>query len=229
MSSSQRSFLFAAVMCLLVGFFLTFAAEALKERQEANILLDQQKNILKALGLVQGGKMSGSEVQSLYAQKVSNEFVSSTGELHPKKESENDLPVYVIKENGNVTKYAFPFEAYGLWSWVYGYFALEGDGETVAGITVYKHGETPGLGGEVEKDWWQNQFKNKKIVDNSGKFVSVGVVKGKVNELIPQANRGNYVDGISGATLTSKGMEKYLAIDLQKYEPFSKKLRGGSL
>jgi Na+-transporting NADH:ubiquinone oxidoreductase subunit C len=229
MSSSQKSFLFAAVMCLVVGFGLTFASQSLKERQQANILLDQQKNILKALGLLTDMKMDRDKIKRLYSSKVSNEFVNSSGVLLKEQTSDSDLPIYVVRKDDTVTKYAFPFEAYGLWSWVYGYFALQGDGNTVAGITVYQHGETPGLGGEVEKAWWQNQFVGKKITNSDGEFVSVGVVKGKVSEKYSGEKVQNFVDGISGATITSKGMEKYFEIDVKKYEPFSKKLRERTL
>ncbi|MDC0036925.1 FMN-binding protein, partial [bacterium] len=126
------------------------------------------------------------------------------------------------------SSYAVPFKAYGLWSWVKGYIALAGDGQTVVGFTVYSHAETPGLGGECEKDWFQDQFVGKKITDINGTFVSVGVVKGKVKDTsYSEQEKLNYVDGMSGATITSKGIESYLKDDLSAYENFAQQLRRG--
>jgi len=81
------------------------------------------------------------------------------------------------------------------------------------------------LGGECEKPWFQDQFLGKQIVDLSGKFTSIGVVKGKVEDLISKKDQNRYVDGMSGATITGKGMEKYLKMELLNYEPLSQKLR----
>ena len=109
----------------------------------------------------------------------------------------------------------------------YGYFAMKGDGKTVKGITFYAHGETPGLGAECDAPWFQANFVGKKIVTDSGQLTSIGVVKGKVKDIISVGKRDHYVDGISGATVTAKGIERFLKSDLLKYEPFSKRLRRG--
>ena len=93
-------------------------------------------------------------------------------------------------------------------------------------MTVYSHMETPGLGGECEKPWFQNQYIGKKITDIDGEFVSVGIVKGKVKDVVPQSDQDNYVDGMSGATITSDGIARDLKAQLEVYEPLSKRLRG---
>jgi Na+-transporting NADH:ubiquinone oxidoreductase subunit C len=227
MSSNKKetnSFVFAVVMCLVCGFLLTFASVGLKDRQTQNKIVDQQKNILKSLGLLPESKLSNADLQSLFSSKVKQYVVNADGEL-VQESTGNDLKVYVIKSGEKISKYAIPFKAYGLWSWIYGYIAIEGDGNTVAGLTVYSHGETPGLGGECEKPWFQNQFVGKKITDKNGNFTSIGVVKGKVKEFIPNDDQDRYVDGISGSTITGKGIETYLKQELSKYEPFSQKLR----
>lgn len=215
-----NAFVFATVMCIVCSVLLTSAAVGLKERQERNMLRDKQKNILKALGLYE----KGDDIEAIFTEKVRLFYMDESGELSQDK-TEN--PVYVMGRKNAIKTYAIPFKAYGLWSWVYGYLALKGDGKTIAGITVYQHGETPGLGGEVEKDWYQNQFKGKKITDAANRFVAIKTVRGKVKYSVPEAQWPNYVDGISGATITSKGMETYLKEELKKYEPLSKRLRSG--
>jgi Na+-transporting NADH:ubiquinone oxidoreductase subunit C len=111
-----------------------------------------------------------------------------------------------------------PISGKGLWSTLYGYFAIEPDCETAKGITFYKHGETPGLGGEVEKKWFQDNFKGKKFIDDNNSLVGIQVVKGSVDETSKEAYR--QVDGISGATITSKGLEVFLKEDLAKYQAY---------
>jgi len=131
--------------------------------------------------------------------------------------------LYLKKENGKIGGYAIPISGKGLWSTLYGYFAIEADGSTVKGITFYKHKETPGLGGEVDKHWFQNNFIGKKFVDPENNLVGIKVLKGKVDP----NNKTAYhqVDGISGATITSKGLENFLLNDLKKYDLFFQKIR----
>jgi Na+-transporting NADH:ubiquinone oxidoreductase subunit C len=106
-----------------------------------------------------------------------------------------------------------------------GYLALKSDGSTVTGFTVYKHSETPGLGGEIEKRWFQKNFEGKKILDKAGGFVSISIAKGFLPESFPKDKLPNYVDGISGATLTGKFLTTGLKDVLQAYEPVSIKFR----
>ena len=101
--------------------------------------------------------------------------------------------------------------------------ALEPDCKTAKGITFYKHGETPGLGGEIEKAWFQDNFKGKRFVDDTNSLIGIKVLKGAVDETSKEAYC--QVDGISGATITSKGLESFLREDLSKYEPFFKPKR----
>jgi Na+-transporting NADH:ubiquinone oxidoreductase subunit C len=223
----QKSFIFALVMCVVCGVFLTGTAVGLKERQEKNVKIDKQKNILKSLGFIEAGrKYSADEIEGIYQNEVTSLWVDPSGQL---KQAETDgaLPIYVVGSLDSIRKYAVPFAAYGLWSWVRGFVAFEGDGTTVKGLTVYSHAETPGLGGEVEKPWFQDQYVGKKIAKDDGTFVSVGVVKGKVEDKVPAAEQDYYVDGISGATITAVGMDKYMRETLAKYEPFAQKLRKG--
>jgi len=226
MSSNVKTFIFAIVMCLVCSFVLTSAVTLLRERQQENVRLDKQKNILKALGLLEEGRQyQRQELVTMYSKKVQDKFVLPSGELSDTPDATKSLPLYVVfAEDGKIDRYAMPISGYGLWSWIYGFFAIEGDGNTVLGITFYQHGETPGLGGEVEKAWFQDQFKGKKIVDDAGQFVSVDIVKGKAKEIA--ADRLDHaVDGISGATITSKGVSDFLKTDLLRYDALSSRLR----
>jgi len=133
------------------------------------------------------------------------------------------FPIYLHQVGQEIKGYVIPISGKGLWSTLYGYFAIEPDCETVKGITFYKHAETPGLGGEVEKPWFQENFKGKRFLDKNKNLVGIQVLKGSVDESSKEAYR--QVDGISGATITSKGLEKFLKEDLAKYEPYFKTIR----
>ncbi len=123
-------------------------------------------------------------------------------------------------ETADGRSYCIPISGYGLWSTLYGFLALQGDANKVQGITFYKHGETPGLGGEVEMPWWQDPWHDKEILDDQGQLCSITVLKGTGNE-----TNKHQVDGISGATITCNGVNKFVLQDLKKYEPYLKTLR----
>ena len=133
--------------------------------------------------------------------------------------------VYVYKPEKAVEGYIVPISGNGLWGMIYGYFALEPDLKTVKGIRFYNHQETPGLGGEIEKPWFTSQFPGKQILDEKGNLVSVTIEKGKAAVKHPPEELPYYVDGISGATITGKSVNKFLKADLEKYEPYFSTLR----
>ena len=142
----------------------------------------------------------------------------------PKKDREL-VPLYQgVDENGKLIAWCIPIEGYGLWSTLYGFLALEADLRTVRGITFYKHGETPGLGGEVDNPAWQAQWQGKQILDENGRLVGIKVKKGPVDPKVA-FERKHMVDGLSGATITSNGVTRFIAEDLALYEPYFKKMR----
>ena len=98
-----------------------------------------------------------------------------------------------------------------------------------ADVTQISHGETPGLGGEIETAWFQNNFRGKKIVDAEGRFVSIGITKGKVADRVPSGSQANFVDGISGATLTGRFLSEGLRDTLQAYEKVSANFRDNKI
>jgi len=228
MSSKKEPnmFVFAAIICVACSLILTVAATSLRDRQQENIKVDKQMNILKAMALIDPiQKTPKDKVKEIYNATIQNRYVTPAGELVDANPDGKNHPVYVYVQDGKLVKYAIPTSGYGLWSWIYGFLAIEGDGQTVAGFSVYQHGETPGLGGECEKPWFLNQFIGKKITDDQGEFVSVGIVKGRVAETVAPENQKNYVDGMTGATITSKGLSDSLKTNLLPYETFAKTLR----
>ena len=135
------------------------------------------------------------------------------------------VPIYRrVSASGETEGWAIPISGYGLWSTLYGFLALEPDLNTVKGITFYRHGETPGLGGEVDNLQWQEQWRGKHILDESGQVVGVQLKKGTVDSQIPW-EKDHMVDGLSGATITSNGVNRFVLADLQLYEPYFAKQR----
>ena len=143
----------------------------------------------------------------------------------PEGDRKEYVPFYRrIDDAGNDVAYCIPVSGYGLWSTLYGYLALQKDCDTVQGITFYKHAETPGLGGEVDNPAWQAQWRGKKILEG-GDLVSIRVKKGRVDPAIAR-EKNHQVDGLSGATITSNGVTRFIEKDLKTYEPYLKTLRG---
>jgi len=132
--------------------------------------------------------------------------------------------IYLLKEAGEVSKVVVPVHGYGLWSTLYGYLAIDGDLQTVSGITFYEHGETAGLGGEVDNPRWKASWAGKSIY--SGSEVKLGVIKGSVNPSSP--NAAYQIDGLSGATLTSVGVDNLVKYWMgpQGFGPVLKELKG---
>ena len=131
------------------------------------------------------------------------------------------LPLFFHKDK-NV--FVIPISGKGLWSTLFGFIAIGKDGNTVKGITFYKHKETPGLGGEVDKKWFQDNFVDKQIFRNN-KLVSVEVLKGTTDMLLGE-DKMYAVDGITGASITSKGLSNFLLRDLLRYEEFLRSFYG---
>jgi Na+-transporting NADH:ubiquinone oxidoreductase subunit C len=225
---------FAAMVTITCSILLSSAANLLKDRQQENIALDKQKNIIASAGYVaaEGKVFTRQDILRIYDDHINSAVVDINGnivegkqvaDLDPKVDTDL-LPIYFSESNGKLESYILPVSGKGLWSTIYGYLALEPDGNTVKGITFYQHGETPGLGGEIEKKWFTDNFKGKKIKSENGKLVSITVVKGKVEEKIEKDQQSHYVDGISGSTLTGNGVTNFLKKDLLKYEPYFTKI-----
>jgi Na+-transporting NADH:ubiquinone oxidoreductase subunit C len=227
MSKNLKSLVFASILCVVCSVLLTAAATGLKSFQQRNIAVDRQKNILRAFGLVEDeGDMSAGRIEEMYQTYVKHLWVDTSGRvIDETKRSEENLSIYVHMDDSIIKAYAIPIDTRGLWGPIHGYLAIDNDGMTVRGFTVYQHQETPGLGGEIESRWFRNNFEGKKILNASGDFVSIGIAKGSVEDTVPLSERMNYVDGISGATLTGKFLTVGLRKVLQEYEPVAIRFR----
>jgi Na+-transporting NADH:ubiquinone oxidoreductase subunit C len=228
MFDTLRSLVFSVVLCLVCGTLLAAASGGLKEIQQKNMTIDKRTNILKSVGLVDTGKKyTGGEINRIFDKYISRLVVDGNGNVISDAEADlpedrKELPIYLYTDdNENVEAYILPIDTRGLWGKIHGYLALKNDGATIAGFTIYQHSETPGLGGEIEQNWFQRNFVGKKIVDPQGDFVSISVAKGKVADSVPTGRRGNYVDGISGATMTGKFLSQGLRDILTSYEGVS--------
>jgi Na+-transporting NADH:ubiquinone oxidoreductase subunit C len=241
--SNVKALGFALAICLICSLALSFVAQTFRPLQERNVQIDTKKNILKALKISTLNNPSSSDLASFYSKINSNEveslydsFVRSyviDGEgnaFYDKKvESLSDqeksilFPVYTHVINDDIIAYAIPISGKGLWSTLYGFLALEKDLNTVKGLTFYQHGETPGLGAEIEKDWFGNNFIGKKILDETGDIASITVIKGKVDANTPKSE--HKVDGISGSTMTSNGVTNLLRKDITFYNKYFEKVR----
>ena len=214
---------FMAAITIVLGFLLSIAATSLKARQDLNVEIDIKKNILRSLSIPDDKTqvLSQDDIQGLFDKEIITLNINEKG----LNSITGKLNVFIATEGENPTGYSIPISGKGLWSTIYGYIALEPDGETVKGVTFYQHGETPGLGGELEKEWFTSNYSGKKIYDSNGKLVSINVVKGIVNPNDEEAI--HQVDGISGATLTTKGMNQFIEEDLTIYKPFLDRIRSG--
>jgi Na+-transporting NADH:ubiquinone oxidoreductase subunit C len=212
-----------AGITIVLGFMLSFAAASLKDKQDFNIEIDIQKNILSSLNIPadKSVKLSQNDIQKLYDEEITTLNIDENG----MKSDDGALRVYIATDGVQPTGYSIPISGKGLWSTIYGYIALEPDGKTVKGITFYQHGETPGLGGELEKEWFTSNYKGKQIYNEAGELVSIEIVKGQVNS--NNINAIHQVDGISGSTLTGRGMNKFIAHDLNIYKPFLDRVKAG--
>ncbi|WP_273427631.1 Na(+)-translocating NADH-quinone reductase subunit C [Marinobacter sp.] len=145
------------------------------------------------------------------------------------KRRPNVAKVYTMSENGEVTRVVLPIHGYGLWSTLYGFISLEGDLNTVEGLGFYAHAETPGLGGEVDNPRWKKQWVGKEVYDGERADRKIRLVKGGVSA--NAADKEHKVDALSGATLTSRGVEQLVNYWMSErgYAPFLQKLREGEV
>ena len=211
---------FALLVSLVCSLLITVAAGGLKGFQQENIELDRKINLLKAANLINPDKKPPrDEIKALYDTHIHEVIVDSQGKII-ESGSPSALHLYFYKTDEMIKGYILPINSRGLWGKIQGYLAFENDGQTVSGFSVFSHSETPGLGGEIESAWFQKNFKGKKILNSQNKFVSVGIAKGKVANL-PEKTRKNYVDGISGATLTGKYLSEGIKSTLTQYEGVS--------
>lgn len=232
--STAKTLTVAAFLCVACSVLVSTAAVKLKPTQVKNKRLDVKKNLLLAAGLLESPKASEAQIKEAYSKVEAKLVDLSTGEevtdmdastfdlekadKDPKMaisiNADSDIakiktrskirPVYLIKEGGRVSQIILPFHGKGLWSTMYGFLSLAPDTQTVKGIGFYQHGETPGLGGEIDNKKWQASWEGKKVL-SSDYQPTIDVIKGSVDPSMEGAI--SKIDGLSGATLTSNGVE----------------------
>jgi Na+-transporting NADH:ubiquinone oxidoreductase subunit C len=227
---------FAFTVCIVCSVLLSGVAAGLRERQQREVELDRKMNVLKAFGEEtrdEGGqRIAPDAVDRIFADHIGEIVVdAATGEeidpaqADPRQiRQKRQLPLFFWHEDGERQRYAFPVSGPGLWSTIYGFMALEDDLRTIAGVTFYDHGETPGLGGRIEEDEFQEQFSGK-ILWADGQPVPLRTIKGGVAARYPEGNP-HAIDGIAGATITGEGVAALISRDFRRYDVFFRKIRG---
>lgn len=151
--------------------------------------------------------------------------IDSKKDIADIKRKPNFMIIYEVLVDEKVDKFILPIYGKGLWSTLYGFIALDSDLKTIKGLTFYEHGETPGLGGEVDNPNWKNSWKGKQAFDENGKVI-IEVIKGIVDRSGPSAN--HQIDGLSGSTITTRGVDNLIKYWLGEdgYGPYLTKLKG---
>ncbi|GAA5194865.1 NADH:ubiquinone reductase (Na(+)-transporting) subunit C [Ferrimonas gelatinilytica] len=227
--SVPGTFLFIACLCIFCSLMITGTAAGLKERAKAKELARMKHSVLMAAGF---GDHRGGDIDGLFERRIQPQIINlDRGEVNgeidpmtfdpnmaaanpqtsskPKKDSarigrraDQGRAFTILDEAGNFDGVVLPFHGKGLWSVIFGYIALEEDLSTIRGLYVYEHGETPGIGDFLDDPAWQSQWQGKQLYNDSGKVV-ISVVRGGAK---PGDLYG--VDGISGATMSGRGVER---------------------
>lgn len=259
-NSNMTTIMVALVLCLVCSVLVSAVAVGLKPAQIENQLLDRNKNILVAAGLFDPAQDTNEDVEKRFADfeiklvdlekgeyaaeaDLSQAGITDVNNYDANQAAKNkalsidlgnDDPasigavpkfakVYVKNDaNGEPELMVLPVHGYGLWGTMYGFLTLESDLNTVKGISWYEHKETPGLGARIEEPEWREKWQGIHAYDENGE-VATGVTKAG-------QSKDNWVDGISGATLTSVGVRNLIQFWLgdRGYKPFLDNLRGGT-
>ena len=242
----------ALALCIVCSVLVSTAAVMLKPAQEANVQEDRQRNILAAAGMLEEGVPVSEQFSNVTAKAVDLRTGRFTDEIDPDtfnqiqaaKDAGQSSPlagdqdsakiggrredfgvVYVVGDAAQPDSIIIPIRGAGLWGQMFGFLALEGDLETIAGIGFYEHKEPPGLGGEVDNPSWKGLWPGKQAFRDGD--VAIQVIKGTVNRESEMA--AYQVDGLSGSTLTTRGVNNLVRfwLDQNGYGPFLANLRTG--
>jgi Na+-transporting NADH:ubiquinone oxidoreductase subunit C len=253
--SPYKPFYSVLILAFFCSLLVSGAAVGLRPLQEENKLKDQKKNILLAAGLYDSGESIEqlfSNIETRVVELETGRFVPPDV-VSPEKYDQRRAPmtsdmgksipdaddiagigliekyslVYLVKENGEIRQIVVPVRGKGLWSTLYAYIAIDDDLTTINGISFYEHGETPGLGGEIENPAWQAGWQGKKIYNQENEeVITIGKAKGAKDEV-------HHIDGISGATLTTNGVDDIIGFWFGEngFKPFLMHLKesGGKL
>lgn len=253
--SMVKTLVVSSSLCIVCSVLVSGAAVTLRPKQNKNKLLDKRMNILKTAKLIENDKLSESEVSDIYQKHIDSKILDlKENSLNPdvdpldydqrkaaKDPKQNirltdteDIAnngqiarnrfVYFVRKDGMVEQIILPVEGKGLWSTLYGFLSLDRDLKTITGLSFYEHAETPGLGGEVDNPKWKALWTGKKAFGPDGD-PRIQVIKGKVDKNTEEPMYK--VDGLAGATITSRGVSMLLRFWLGEhgYGPYLDKLK----
>ncbi len=245
--SNSYILMFITALTLICAVVLSLTYESLKDKQAANVAFEKKQFILSTfLGKEAVSAMDKEKVNETYAAKVKPIVVNFEGQAvdrkaedvdiakeYKKELSERILPLYTISgESGEVEYYVLPTYGFGLWDNIWGYVALESDMNTIKGVVFDHKGETPGLGARITTDEIQSRYVGKTIRGEGGDVVSVTMMKGENGggdkSIAAFEDKPHKVDGMSGATLTAKGVNAMLETYFQAYINYFNNQKGAT-
>ena len=259
--SIGKTILVALAVCVVWSLLVSTAAVTLKPIQDHNRKIEKMRNIIDVSGLQVKDKniekLFRNRIEARIVELETGRFLTESeqvGLLNPevfdiKKVSRDSklgepippekdkarirrmprfLPVYFVLKEGKVNRIILPVYGSGLWSTMYGFIALDRDLRTIEGFTFYEHGETPGLGGEVDNPKWKSIWQGKLAFDETNRL-RIEVIKGKVDT--SKLESKYQVDGLSGSTLTTNGVNNLVRFWLGEngFGPFIEEIRKGGL
>jgi Na+-transporting NADH:ubiquinone oxidoreductase subunit C len=248
--SPQKTLVVAVALCLVCSIVVSSAAVLLRPMQLENAALDRKRNIVEVAGLLgsdgdveaafkrveprvvnlESGEFAEGMDAARYDQRKASKDPARSVALSPDEDiagigrRARYSTVYFVRDGDAIRQLILPVHGYGLWSTLYGFLALKGDFRTVSGLKFYEHAETPGLGGEVDNPAWRGKWDGKVAFDESGSAI-IEVVKGVVDE--SRSGAEHRVDGLAGATLTTRGVDNLLKFWLGEngFGPFLARMR----
>ncbi|WP_431309896.1 Na(+)-translocating NADH-quinone reductase subunit C [Algicella marina] len=250
--NTAKTVIVALGLCLVASMVVSAAAVSLRPLQERNAALDKQVNIVEVAGLYEDGvdvaeafEAFEPHVLELASGEFTDEFdpyefddraaaadltLSAPLEDDPAsiRRQANYVTIYLLRnEDGSLDKVILPVYGYGLWSTLYGFIAVEEDGNTIYGLQFYEHAETPGLGAEVDNPRWKSLWRDKLLRTEDGE----GELAITVAKTPPPEGREYHVDALSGATLTSRGVDNLVRFWMSErgFEPFLERVRAGEI
>ncbi len=227
--SNVYTIIYIVVLVIVVGAALALTSLSLRDKQQENAAADKMRQILASVRIVPekknivsdfGKYIVSQEIATLSGEASEGDaFAIDVAKESKLPDSERQLPVFICRMADGALKYILPVYGSGLWGPIWGYVAFDADGTTIYGAYFAHQGETPGLGAEIEKPAFCNKFEGKQVFKN-GQFLPIAVVKAGQKPM----NGEDYVDGVSGGTITSKGVGTMLDNCLTPYQKYLKNI-----
>ncbi|MDB6177566.1 Na(+)-translocating NADH-quinone reductase subunit C [Paracoccus sp. Z330] len=250
--NTAKTMVVALGLCFVASMIVSAAAVSLRPLQEQNAALDKQVNIVQVAGLYEDGIDVAETFEAFEPHVLELATGEFTDQFDPYQFDDraaaddvtlsapldddpanigrqaNYVTVYLLRnEDGSLDKVILPVYGYGLWSTLYGFIAVEEDGNTIYGLQFYEHAETPGLGAEVDNPRWKALWNDKLLRTDDGK----GELAITVAKTAPPAGEDYHIDALSGATLTSRGVDNLIRFWMSErgFEPFLERVRAGEI